>query len=180
MEVIEALKEHHQMFCPNCATKQIDGAHFCRSCGANISLVPQALMGQLPEGKPLDEDYYGRRRRGRGGPSSDYAIRSIMAGIAFAVRAVMVSRFAPGSARWWFWLLVPAIMAFARGFSEFARLGRRRANERQAAPQPMVNAVRTPEMPVPRTVELMTPVPSVTEGTTRHLGVEARTRPFDL
>jgi hypothetical protein len=41
----------------------------------------------------------------------------------------------------------------------------------------MVNAVRTPELPVPRTGELMTPVPSVTEGTTRHLGVEARTRP---
>jgi hypothetical protein len=44
----------------------------------------------------------------------------------------------------------------------------------------MVNAVRTPELQVPRTGELMTPVPSVTEGTTRHLGIEAQTRPFDL
>ena len=87
------------MFCPNCATKQIDGAHFCRSCGANISLVPQA-------NPPGDDDY----RRGRRGPSSDYAIRSIMSGIAFAVMAVMVLRFAPGSSHWWFWLLVPAFM----------------------------------------------------------------------
>ncbi len=36
------------MFCPKCATQNVDGASFCRSCGANISLIPQALSGQLP------------------------------------------------------------------------------------------------------------------------------------
>ena len=165
------------MFCPNCATKNIDGAHFCRSCGANISLVPQALTGQLPPANPpVDDDYGRRRRRGR---SSDYAIRSIMTGFMFAVMAVMISRFAPGGSRWWFWLLVPAFMMFARGLSEFARIGRRKS-ETVKAPQPMVNAVRTPEMPVPRTGELMTPVPSVTEGTTRHLGTNSETRPFEF
>ena len=167
------------MFCPNCAAKQIDGAHFCRSCGANISLVPQALTGQLPEAKPPDDDYYFRRRRGRM-LSSDYAIRSVVSGVAFAAMAVMVLKFAPGSSGWWFWLLVPAIMMFARGFSAFARLNHRKTQERQMSPQPLVNAVRTPELPVPRTGELMAPVPSVTEGTTRHLGIEAQTRPFDL
>ena len=167
------------MFCPNCATKQIEGAHFCRSCGANISLVPQALTGQLPPANPPDDDYYGSRRRGRG-PSSDYAIRSVVSGFAFAAMALMVLKFAPGSSGWWFWLLVPAIMMFARGFSAFARLNRRRAQDRQTSPQPMLNSVRTPELQVPRTGELMTPVPSVTEGTTRHLGIEAQTRPIDL
>ena len=34
------------MFCPKCATQNLDGASFCRSCGANISLIPQALAGQ--------------------------------------------------------------------------------------------------------------------------------------
>jgi len=164
------------MFCPNCATKQIDGAHFCRSCGANISLVPQAMTGQLPQANPPGDDDYRRRRRG---PSSDYAIRTIMSGIAFAVMAVMVLRFAPGSSHWWFWLLVPAFMMFTRGFSEFARLNRRKARERQFSPQPLVNTVRAPELQVPRTGELMTPVPSVTEGTTRHLGVESQTRSLD-
>jgi hypothetical protein len=158
--------------------KNIEGAHFCRSCGANISLVPQALTGQLPVPDPPEDDFYRRRRRGRA-LSSDYAIRSIITGIAFAVMAVMVSRFAPGSARWWFWLLVPAIMLIARGFSEFARIKSRKSGIPKA-PQPMMNAVRTPELQVPRTGELMTPVPSVTEGTTRHLGIEAQTRPFDL
>jgi hypothetical protein len=164
------------MFCPNCATKQIDGAHFCRSCGANISLVSQALAGQLPEAKPL-QDYYGRRRRRA--PSMDYAIRSLTMGVAFALMAVMTSKFAPGSGRWWFWLLVPAFMMFARGFADLARV-RRWKNETQQPPQPMVNAVRTPEMPAARTGALMSPVPSVTEGTTRHLGVNAETRPFEF
>ena len=36
------------MFCPKCATQNLDGASFCRSCGANISLIPQALAGQVP------------------------------------------------------------------------------------------------------------------------------------
>ena len=35
------------MFCPKCATQNLDGASFCRACGANISLVPQALTGQM-------------------------------------------------------------------------------------------------------------------------------------
>src|SRR4029079_9889732 len=129
--------------------------------------------------KPPEDDYYYRRRRRGRALSPDYAIRSIMTGVAFALMAVMVSRFSPGSSRWWCWLLVPAIMLVTRGFSEFARI-KSRKSEIPKAPQPMVNAVRTPELPVARTGELMTPVPSVTEGTTRHLGVEARTRPFDL
>ncbi|HEV8139057.1 MAG TPA: zinc ribbon domain-containing protein [Pyrinomonadaceae bacterium] len=167
------------MFCPKCAMKNIEGAHFCRSCGANISLVPQALTGQLPTPAPPEDDYYYRRRHRGRALSPDYATRSIITGIAFAVMAVMVSRFSPGSARWWFWLLVPAIMLVARGFSEFARI-KSRKSEVPKAPQPMVNAVRTPELPVAGTGELMTPVPSVTEGTTRHLGTNAETRPFEF
>jgi len=166
------------MFCPNCATKQIDGAHFCRSCGANISLVPQALTGQLPTAEAPEDDFYRRRRRGRVF-SSDYAIRSMVSGVAFAAMAVMVLKFAPGSSRWWFWLLVPAIMMFSRGATAFARI-RSRKSETPTVAQPMVNAVRTPELPVPRTGELMTPVPSVTEGTTRHLGANVETRPFEF
>ena len=34
-------------------------------------------------------------------------------------------------------------------------------------------------LPDRRTAELRTPIPSVTEGTTRHLGAEAPTRHFD-
>jgi hypothetical protein len=39
--------------------------------------------------------------------------------------------------------------------------------------------VRPQDLPVAKTGELMTPVPSVTEGTTRHLAIVARTRQLD-
>ena len=164
------------MFCPKCATQNVDGASYCRSCGANISLVPQALTGQLPASEPNDYDYYGRRRHRP--PSTEYAIRSLISGLAFAVIAVMVFRFSPGSGRWWFWLLLPAMMLFGRGFSEFMRINRRKSEQPKLA-EPMVNAVRTPDLHAPQTGELMTPRPSVTEGTTRHLGPDPQTRPFE-
>ena len=44
------------MFCPKCATQNLDGASFCRGCGANISLVSQALNGQMtPPQPPVEE-----------------------------------------------------------------------------------------------------------------------------
>lgn len=166
------------MFCPKCATQNVEGASYCRACGANISLVPQALTGQLPVVDRDPEALLGRRRRYP--PSSAYAVRSLMTGVAFAVMAAMVFKFSPGSARWWFWLLLPAMMLFGRGFSELLRANQRRRESSNVA-APMVNAVRTPELQVPRTGELMTPVPSITEGTTRHLGSEAtETRPFEF
>jgi len=167
------------MFCPKCATQNVDGASYCRSCGVNISLVPQALTGQMTAATPPDDVYYRGRYRRRGGPSMDYAIRSLAMGIAFAVMAILTSRFAPGSGRWWFWLLVPAFLLFSRGISELVRVNQRK-NEQPQPPQPMINTVRTPDLPPAKTSELMTPVPSVTEGTTQHLGAEAKTHPFEF
>ena len=163
------------MFCPKCATQNVEGASYCRSCGANISLVPQALTGQLPvAGRSVDE-YIGRRRRY---PSVEYGVRSLVSGVVFALIAVMIFKFNPGSARWWFWLLVPAMMLFGRGFSEFLRLNQRKKQD-SLSPGPTFNAMRT-ELPTPSTGELRPSVPSVTEGTTRHLGADAQTRPFDF
>jgi len=165
------------MFCPKCATQNVEGASYCRACGANISLVPQALTGQLPAPDRADDQYFGRRRRRQ--PSADYATRSLIMGVVFSVMAVTLFKFNPGSARWWFWLLVPAMMLFGRGFSEFIRINRTRSGTPRLA-EPMVNAVRAPELPSPQTGELMAPVSSVTEGTTRHLGTDAQTRPFEF
>ena len=165
------------MFCPKCATQNVEGASYCRSCGANISLVPQALTGQLSTAEQTPDDYYGRRRRRQ--PSAEYAVRSLIMGVVFSVVAVMAFKFSPGSARWWFWLLVPAMMLFGRGFSEFVRLNHRR-EVRPKFDGPTLNAIRTPELRTPATGELLTPVASVTEGTTRHLGADAQTRPIDF
>lgn len=166
------------MFCPKCATQNIDGASFCRSCGANISLVPQALSGKLPEAPVEACNEFGLRRRRRSELSLDYAVRALMMGIAFAVISLMVGRFGPGGRNWWFWLLIPAAIFFSRGVSGLVRLNQAKAPPANVV-SPQLNSVRPTELPVPRTGELMTPVPSVTEGTTRHLGAEAQTRHFD-
>jgi hypothetical protein len=166
------------MFCPKCATQHVDGASFCRSCGANISLVSQALDGKLPAEPATACDEFGFRRKRTGEPSLDHAMRSLMMGIAFAVISVLVSRYSPGGWTWWYWMLIPAAIFFSRGISGLVQLKQTKGQTATLA-SPQINSVRPTELPVPRTGELMTPVPSVTESTTRHLGAEAQTRHFD-
>ncbi len=166
------------MFCPKCATQNVEGASFCRSCGSNISLIPQALSGQLstPQVEDFSERLRGRRRRE---PTIEEAIRSLTMGIAFAVISILVGKYSPGGWTWWYWLLIPAAASFGKGFSVLARLKAAR-NQNQPSSQPQLNTVRPADLPAPKTGELMTPAPSVTEGTTRHLGADAQTRPFEF
>ena len=166
------------MFCPKCATQNIEGASFCRVCGANISLIPQALSGQLPS--PPVNDAFDRvlRRKRRREPSLEEAIRSLMMGIAFAVISILVGRYSPGGWTWWYWLLIPAMSFFGKGFSQLIRLKQAKDNS-FSVNQPQITQARPENLSVPKTGELMPPVPSVTEGTTRHLGAEAATRHFD-
>ena len=166
------------MFCPKCATQNIEGASFCRVCGANISLIPQALSGQLPSA-PVNDDFdRGLRRKRHREPSIEEAIRSLMMGIAFVVISILVGRYSPGGWTWWYWLLIPATALFGKGFSQLIRLKQARDNSFGVS-QPQITQARPENLAVPKTGQLMPPVPSVTEGTTRHLGGEAATRHFD-
>ena len=158
------------MFCPKCAAQNIDGASFCRSCGANISLIPQALDGQLPRPEQPQAPAPYSRNRHRQEASIEEAIRGITMGVAFAVVALLVARYAPSGAVWWFWMLIPSAGCFAKGFAQLARV--RMAKNQPATAQPQLNTVRQPDLPAPKTGELMPPVPSVTESTTRHLSIE--------
>lgn len=163
------------MFCPKCATKNLDGASFCRTCGANISLVPQALTGQLAQ-PPVEEEVYegGRRRKRRKELSLDHAFKHIFMGVAFFIIAIALSR-TIGQV-WWFWLLIPAFSLFGQGVAEFIRLKEKEKRAELGAP-PVSRAFPDPTRPAD---ELRPPpVTSVTEGTTRHLGVEAPTRHLD-
>ena len=159
------------MFCPKCAAQNVDGASFCRSCGSNISLIPHALSGQLE-----DRDRPSRRKRRRE-PSIEEAIRSIVMGIAFAVVSILVMEYAPAGRIWWFWMLIPAAGSLARGLAELARIKSARSQVQNFS-QPQINTVRQADLPAPRTGELMPPVPSVTEATTRHLSAEPSTPRF--
>jgi hypothetical protein len=172
------------MFCPKCAAQNVDGASFCRVCGANISLIPQALSGQLPQARP-DEDLElgsrARRRYGKREPSLDHAFKNVFMGIAFLIvsMALAFSRMGTG---WWFWMLIPAFSMMGTGVAQYIRLKEREkqslpiGTSRQPSfqPQPQVDV-----FPTRSTGELIPPPASVTEGTTRHLGAEAPTRHLD-
>ncbi len=165
------------MFCPKCATQNVDGASFCRSCGANISLIPHALSGQLPTAKADDDrdrdwrDDLRKRRRNRP-PSIDAGIRNLVGGIAFIVVSILVAMYSPGGWTWWYWLLIPASTFIGRGISELVRA--KQAGKIVAGRHDGVSLPPVSDFP-----PLMPPAPSVTEGTTRHLGAEAPTQHFD-
>lgn len=188
------------MFCPKCATQNVEGASFCRSCGANISLIPHALSGQLPTAKADDDrgddwrsDWRGdwRRHRRNRPPSMEAGIRNLFGGIVFIVVSILVALYSPGGWTWWYWLLIPASTFIGRGVSDIVRAkkaGNIVAGRHDGASLPPVSDFppntyfprgQQGETGAPRTAELMPSVPSVTEGTTRHLGAEAPTQHFD-
>jgi len=163
------------MFCPKCATNNADGASFCRGCGANISLVPQALTGQMMQA-PVEEVEEGGRRRGRRREKEvtlDQAFKNMFMGIGFLLVAIALSR-TIGQA-FWFWFLLPAFSMMGTGIAQWIRI--REREKRALLAQPPARQAFAPPPQAPE--ELRAPVASVTEGTTRHLGVEAPTRHFD-
>ena len=155
------------MYCPRCATQNIDGARFCRSCGANLSLVPQALSGRLPEDRSVKveraiEGAIKRRRE----PNLSRGIRKSFLGLAF-LTIVVVLFLTRGAADFGeIWLLIPAFILLGKGIAEIVTIlsAANSANQismTQSAP-------RTNELSPRQEYESLTP-PSVTEGTTRHM-----------
>ncbi len=167
------------MFCPKCATPNADDARFCRSCGTDISLVPQAVTGSLAERlAAVEETRDGRRHRRRHRserpPSIDRAVRGFLVGLAFIFIAFAVRTWAPAGHIWWFWMFIPAAINLADGIATAARLaseGKRRERQPFTPPQNAVPPPRNVSALPPRETGEMIPPPSVTEGTTRHLGV---------
>ena len=165
------------MFCPKCATPNGDDAKFCRACGADISLVPPAMTGALAERlAAVDDTRHGRRHRSRSGrpPSIERAVKNLFMGLAFVFIAFAARTWAPAGNIWWFWMFLPAAAMLAEGVSIFLR----RADEKRRLAAPTYAHAQT-AVPPPRHVSAlpqretgeMIPPPSVTEATTRHLGV---------
>jgi hypothetical protein len=182
------------MFCPNCAAQNVDGASFCRVCGANISLVPQALTGQLTAAPPSDDLNYGDgRRKGRGRnsgpPTLEKGIVNICMALGFLVTALAVIFRFPGGFAWGWTFFIPAFTMLGKGIAQIVGV---RQNQAAGSPRSIANSQgfvpasldqgSRPTLMEPsarRTGELVPTPPSITEGTTRHLGAEAPTRHLD-
>src|SRR5438552_8275796 len=103
------------MFCPKCATQNIEGAHFCRVCGANISLIPQALSGQLPQMTEESGRHSHRLRRGK--PSLEDGIRQLATGFGFFADSWPVPDYPPPVTAGGSGLLLPPSPWLATAFS---------------------------------------------------------------
>ena len=75
-------------------------------------------------------------------------------------------------------MLIPAAGWLGRGIAELMRMKIARQLEPGVA-QAQLNTVRLQDLPAPKTGELLTPVASVTEGTTKLLDNEPPTRHLD-
>ena len=171
------------MFCPKCATQNNEGAKFCRSCGADISLIPRAMTGQIPEAIANDDenDWHSRRARRRNRPPSlERGIKSLFMGFGFLFVALALA-YAQEGRGWWYWMLIPAFSMMGGGIAEYMRSRNAQkglpfqstSTERSLPRAPHVNA-----LPPKDTSELVAQPSSVTEGTTRHLGSEGATKVF--
>src|SRR4051812_45750164 len=157
-----------EMYCPRCAAENSEDTKYCRACGANVSLVPQAMTGKLSEPRHTRR----RHRHGRdddGPPSLAGGIQKLFVGIGFILVAIAARFFAPAGAIWWFWLLIPAFATLGKGVAELLTV------KTSAMPPPMTNQTAVPparttnDLPPPRQLYDPLQPPSVTEGTTRHL-----------
>lgn len=168
------------MFCPKCAAQNLDGASFCRVCGANISMIPQALAGQMQVQEPMGDLTRSEKRALKRAPTLDNAFRNAFMGIAFLLVSMALA-FSNVGRGWWFWMLIPAFSMMGTGVAQYIRFReyQPRSFGRTPAAPPLPQPVRPNAFPAANTGELMAPPPSVTEGTTRHLGAEAPTQHFN-
>ncbi len=172
------------MYCPKCGTQNADDASFCRGCGVNLSLVPQALEGRATA--PLAPNAHGVSGRHMSGrhnrddpPNLTYALVKTFVGIAFILVALSVKNVPQIAGHvWWFWMLIPAAGSLGAGVAEFLRLSRLQTEH--ASPRPLTSgnayvppagsaAARAEQLPPRRDrVDIYTPT-SVTENTTKLL-----------
>jgi hypothetical protein len=163
------------MYCPNCGTEdhRTDNqsvVKYCRKCGVNLSLVPQALTGNLPQVETSGRKRLRDRDKNRP-PTIESGLRHTITGIGFLMVSLAVFLFAPAGKLWFWSFIFPAFGLLSKGIPEIL-LAQKQQN---IFPQPQQHynqqAIAPPPTPVnfqPRsTGELVQPPPSVTESTTK-------------
>lgn len=171
------------MFCPRCAAQNLDDAKFCRACGADIRLVPQALQGALP----VELQKRGRSRAARhkekksAPPTIDAGLKKIFEGFGLFI-IFLIGLFVFRGAFWLtVWFIIPALASVGEGIGQLIRARQEPSPLTIPPPPEAANFPRAPFAPVvgelssPDTREIVHAPASVTDGTTRHLNAPSKT-----
>jgi hypothetical protein len=156
------------MFCPKCAEQNLDDAKFCRSCGANVSLVAQALTSGLQLDINAD-----REKQASG-------VMYTIISLGLAALAIVILFLAPPQDGWaiFFATMIAACVMFGVAVRNFVsaqhheRPFNLNANKRTAELKAQEGAAGGELPPARDTASMVTPA-SVTESTTRNLVAEA-------
>lgn len=168
------------MYCPQCAVQNLDDAKFCRACGADIHLVPQALQGSLPVAaeKTFKGEVSRRNREKKRKPATvDEGLKNIFQGIALLI--IFLTGIYVFRGAFWvtIWFIIPALSSFGEGIGQLIRARQEQQQLLPPAmygggnfrPAPFPPAANLKQFSSPDTAEIVSPPPSVTEMTTRHL-----------
>ncbi|HJR05733.1 MAG TPA: zinc ribbon domain-containing protein [Pyrinomonadaceae bacterium] len=179
------------MYCPRCAANNLDDAKFCRACGADIRLVPQALQGTLPASVGTDKgEALARSKEKKRKPATvDAGLKNIFQGIGLLI-IFLIGLFVFRGAFWvTIWFIIPALGSFGEGIGQLIRAGQERQRLTttttdfggQVRTAPLASASGFKELASPDTAEIVSnPPASVTEMTTRHLDAPLKSAAKDV
>ncbi len=168
------------MFCPRCATENVNEASFCRACGADIHLVSQALTGRLTTVAPTGDDQIAKRKDKELAPARlDKIFENIFLGLAFLMIFLGGLFFFTRGFVMWVWFIIPSFTCIGRGIGLYLRYRQEQQQGRSLPPAPTLapeslrpaqtNASLLSARDTSEILPHQIPPPSVTEGTTRHL-----------
>jgi hypothetical protein len=145
------------MYCPKCATENGDGAKFCRQCGANISLVPQALSGSVAEARQPDAAAVDQYRR-----TIESGLKKSLIGVGFVL--VAIAMLAGRNHDGWI-MLIPAAIFLGTGVSQILAFKYTEHLMLRTVAQP--NPVEASHQSGRQLLD--SAIPSITEQTTRNM-----------
>lgn len=165
------------MYCPKCGTHNLDNVSYCRSCGATLSLIPQALTGRFGETGATNDGLSSKRRRRERTPSLEGAIRHFCIGLGFLLAAIVLISEFPRGILWGWTFFIPAFSMIGKGIGEYVQLKQGQKSlppiEQPYIPPPSFrSAQNVSELPPQHTVSEGYTPSSVTEGTTKLLDRE--------
>lgn len=180
-------KDRENMFCPKCGTENPNDGKFCRKCGTDLEIVSDAISGNLPVRR-----HY-KNKKNKTEATWEGALTLLFVSFAFFVISIFLA-FQPIGKYWWFWILVPAFATLGPGIAQIISLRQMRQDEiriisekNASLPEPeSANALppkqtefvsNIPDMKH-RTEDLAPP--SVVEGTTRKLEMNAESETMNL